>query len=160
MNPRPAANFRAGLASQGYCGSPERKGLALQEPQPACPWLSLLHVATVAPAAHDGELDSGQVWRAAALHKQGMVLLQAMALSGDEAAGLEDPAEPHLAALAVGRVGLLGPVGHCGQNLALQLRAARGGAQTRRRQIGGPWRCTWLRVAMRLAGRGQGAGRG
>ena len=100
--------------------------------------LLLLHVATVVLAPHDGELDARQVLRAAALHEHDVVLLQAVALSGDEADGLPTSAEPHAAAFAVGRVGLLGLADERAQDHALQLRPALHGAHFRWRMLRRP----------------------
>lgn len=73
-------------------------------PNTMCPWRSLLllHMATVILATHNLELDTRQVLGAAALHKHNMMLLQAVALSGDKADSLAACAEPHTAALSVG----------------------------------------------------------
>lgn len=111
--------------SQGYC----RKTLVPHAPQHVWPWQSLLllHMATVIFATHNLELDAWKVLGAAALHQYHVVLLQGVALSGDKADGLAACAEPHTAALAVGRVGLLGFAGERAQNHTLQLRAALGG---------------------------------
>lgn len=107
---------------------------------PPCPGRSLLllHVATVVLATHHGELDARQVLRAAALHQHDVVLLQAVALARDEAHGLAARAEAHAAALAVGRVGLLGLSDERAQDHALQLRPARSGAHLPRRMLRGP----------------------
>jgi hypothetical protein len=61
-----------------------------------------------------------------------------VALAGDEAHGLAARAEAHAAALAVGRVGLLGLAGERAQNHALQLRPPFGGAGPRKWPLGGP----------------------
>lgn len=144
------AGFEPGPAtSQGYC----RKGLVPHAPQHVWPWQSLLllHMATVIFATHDLELDAWQVLGAAALHKYDVVLLQAVALSGDKADGLAACAEPHAAALPVGRVGLLGFAGERAQNHTLQLRPTLGGPGTGRRPLRRP-------PAVNLVQSGHGAG--
>lgn len=84
-------------------------------PSPQCPWWSLLllYMATVILATHNLELDTRQVLGATTLYKHNVVLLQGVALSWDKADGLSACAEPHTAALAVGRVGLLGFTNEC-----------------------------------------------
>lgn len=67
----------------------------------------LLHVATVILAPHNFEFNPRQVLGPTALYEDHMVLLQGVALPGDEADSLSACAEAHSAALAVGRVGFL-----------------------------------------------------
>lgn len=113
--------------------------------------LLLLHVATIVLAPHDFELDTREVLGAAALHEDHVVLLQAVALARNEADGFTASAEPHAAALAVGRVGLLGLASERAQDHALQLRAALCGARTLGLPFGGP-------QAMHLVQGSHGAG--
>lgn len=92
------------LLPEGTAGAPrERKFSCVMIHPPGPPQsLLLLHVATVILATHNLELDTRQVLRAATLYEDHMVLLQVVALSGDEADGLPASAEPHAATLAVG----------------------------------------------------------
>lgn len=152
MNPGPGAS-RTGIASQEYCRPPERKILFWVNPSLLRPGQSLLllHMATVVLATHDSELHARQVLGAATLHEHDVVLLQAVTLSGDEAYSLSACAEPHTAALAVGRVGFLGLSDECAQNHSLQLRPASRGAQRWRRPLRKP-------PAMHLVQGGHGAG--
>lgn len=89
----------------------------------------LLHVATVILASNDLELDSGQVLGAATFNQHHMMLLQRVAFARDEAYNLPARAEPHTAALAVGRVGLLGLSDEGAQNDPFELRPAFRGPQ-------------------------------
>lgn len=121
-------------------GRADLEGPVLQVPRPqrAHRLLLLLHVATVVLAPDDFELDSRQVLGAATLHKDDVVLLQVVALPGDKADGLAPGAEPDAAALAVGRVGLLGLADERAQNNALQLRPAFRGTQAQRGPLWSP----------------------
>ena len=88
---------------EGTAGAPkERKFCVITRPPGPPQLLLLLHVATVVLPAHDLELDTRQVLRAATLYEDHVVLLQAVALSRDEADGLPAGAELHAATLAVG----------------------------------------------------------
>lgn len=72
-------------------------------PSTLCSWRSLLlHMATVVLATHNLELDTRQVLSAVTPHEHNMVLLQAVALSGEKAGGLAACAAPHMAVLSVG----------------------------------------------------------
>lgn len=130
---------RAGLTVKDPLESHEEVSCSAGRPGLCARWsLLLLHVGTVILAPYNFELDSWQVLGAAALHKDNVVLLQVVALPGDEAHGLLACAEPDAAALAVGRVGLLGLADECAQNHALQLRPALSGAQAKRRPLRRP----------------------
>lgn len=126
------------LLPEGTAGAPkERKFCVITRPLGPPQLLLLLHVATVVLPAHDLELDTRQVLRAAALYEDHVVLLQAVALSRDEADSLPASAEPHAATLAVGRVGLLGLADKGAQDHALQLWPALRRAWFRRRKLRG-----------------------
>lgn len=90
----------------------------------------LLHVAAVILAPHNFEFDPRQVLGATTLHEDHVVLLQGVALPGDEADSLFACAEADSAALAVGGVGLLRLSDECAQHHTLQLGPALCGAQT------------------------------
>lgn len=92
-------------------------------------WSLLLHVATVILAPHNFEYNPRQVLGAAALHEDHMVLPQGVALPGRKQMAFFACAEEHLAALALGRGGLLWFSDKCAQHHTLLLWPALCGTQ-------------------------------
>ena len=85
-------------------------------------------VSTVVLAPHDPHVHPRQVLGPASLHQNHVVLLQGVALPGDERYKLLPVAQPHAAALAVGRVRLLGFPDDGLEYDSLHLRSAAHGA--------------------------------